>query len=1020
LISLIVVVSIVLIAFSFWIFHLKKEINFRKITEKLLLEKEFYLHDIQKQALIGQWEILADGTVFWSDDMYRLCGMSPKEQPESELFSTILCTSDLLIFQSSIENCFASGEEHYIQCKIQCRKSNKERWIDCRGKVVRDANGVSCKISGFIQDITTRKRAELRENSRSHVLELIMSSELLPVILKAIVQGVEKDNSTMMCSILLLDDTGKHLLSGAGPSLPDFYSEAIHGIEIGVGVGSCGTAAYKNERVIVEDTHNHPYWAPYKTLATEANLRSCWSEPIRSTQGKVLGTFAIYHNEVNTPTDADIELIEQTASLASIAIEKTQANLALKESDEQMQLVLAGADLGFWDWDIVSGNVERNNRWAEMLGYTYQEIKHTTSQWSDFVHPLDRERAWESINDVLEGRSKYHSLEYRMLTKDGDYRWIHDQANVMKRDINGKPLRMSGIHSNITNRKLAEEKLKLAASVFTHARECITITDTAGVIIDVNDTFTTVTGYSREEVIGQNPRFLKSGKQSPEFYEDMWKNLQEEGNWYGEIWNRRKNGQLYAEMKTISAVLDEQGVITHYVALGNDITLIKEHQDQLEHIAHFDTLTNLPNRSLLADRLNQAMAQCNRHKKSLAVVFLDLDGFKHVNDTFGHDVGDELLVELSVRMKEALREGDTLARFGGDELVAVLADLDNVGDSEPVLDRLLLAASTPVTFGNMVINVSASIGFTLYPQDDIDADQLIRHADQAMYVAKASGKNRYHLFDTIKDGAVKVKHESLEGIRKAIDNNQFLLYYQPKVNMKTGKVIGVEALIRWQHPERGLLNPIEFLPIIENNFMSIEIGEWVIDSALTQISQWNKMGLSQPLSISVNIAALQLQQPDFTQKLESQLAAHPDVEPHYLGLEVLETSAIDDVHHVSIIMKNCIELGVKFALDDFGTGYSSLTYLRRLPATLIKIDQSFVRDMLSDVDDLAIVEGVIGLAKLFKREVIAEGVETIEHGTALLEMGCELAQGYGIARPMPASEIPVWINSWKPDVSWKE
>ncbi|MDX2369643.1 MAG: EAL domain-containing protein [Colwellia sp.] len=877
-------------------------------------------------------------------------------------------------------------------------------------------NAMNKKLSETTVSLESMKEIVAEE---THVLELITSDELLPVILEAIVHGVEKNSSAMLCSILLLDETGKYLLSGSAPSLPDFYNKAIHGIEIGMGVGSCGTAAFTNKRVIVEDIQNHPYWTPYKQLASKAGLGACWSEPIRSTQGKVLGTFAIYHHKVNQPTEANIALIEQTASLASIAIEKTQANFALKASDEQMQLVLAGAELGSWDWNIATGKVERNERWATMLGYTHKEIKHTTNQWADFVHPQDRERAWQSINDVLEGRSKSHSLEYRMLTKDGGYRWVHDQANVMQRHDNGKPLRMSGTHSDITNRKLSEEKLKLAASVFLHSREGISITDDTATIIDINDAFTNITGFSREEAIGQNPSFLHSGRQSPEFYTDMWQVLEKKGYWSGEVWNRRKNGELYAVMKTISAVRDEQGITTHYVSLGSDITPLKEHQAQLEHIANYDLLTNLPNRSLLADRLSQAMLQCSRHEQSLAVVFLDLDGFKQVNDTYGHDMGDELLVALSVRMKEALRESDSLARIGGDEFVAVLAELAKVEDCEPVLERLLLAASEPVTVGDIVLNISASIGVTLYPQDNVDADQLMRHADQAMYVAKGSGKNRYHLFDTVQDDAVKVQRESLAAIRTALDNHQFILHYQPKVNMKKGTVVGVEALIRWQHPERGLLNPIEFLPVIENHAMMIEMGEWVIDCALSQISQWQKMGISLPASTSVNIAAIQLQQPDFTQSLIRQLAAHPDVEPRCLELEVLETSALEDVHHVSTIMNECIALGVNFALDDFGTGYSSLTYLRRLPASLIKIDQTFVRDMLNDVDDLAIVEGVIALAKSFKRDVIAEGVETIEHGTALLQLGCELAQGYGIARPMPASDIPAWITDWKPDVYWQ-
>jgi diguanylate cyclase (GGDEF)-like protein len=453
--------------------------------------------------------------------------------------------------------------------------------------------------------------------------------------------------------------------------------------------------------------------------------------------------------------------------------------------------------------------------------------------------------------------------------------------------------------------------------------------------------------------------------------------------------------------------------------INKDFSELNTIKEQLQHQALHDVLTNLPNRVLLADRLSQSMVQSQRHHNLLAVVFLDLDGFKEVNDTYGHDLGDELLIIASLRMKEALREGDSLARIGGDEFVAVLADLTTVEDCEPILDRLLLAASESVKVGNVELNISASIGVTLYPQDNVSADQLMRHADQAMYVAKESGKNRYHLFDKAEGDAIKVQRDNLEDIRTALDNHQFVLYYQPKVNMRTGSVIGAEALIRWEHPERGLLSPLEFLPLIENNSMMIELGEWVIDSALTQISQWQLMKLNIPLSTSVNIAAIQLQQTNFVNRLKTLLADHPDVPPRYLELEVLETSALENVQHVSIIMDACIELGVNFALDDFGTGYSSLTHLRRLPANLIKIDQTFVRDMLIDVDDLAIVEGVIALAKSFKRDVIAEGVETVEHGTSLLKIGCELAQGYGIARPMPASDIPNWINEWKPDASWQ-
>jgi diguanylate cyclase (GGDEF)-like protein/PAS domain S-box-containing protein len=998
-----------------------KNINALKLSEKNLYQSKHQLTNVISGSKIGCWDwYYQTGEYLVNDEWLSILGLSRQDITNHiRHWDKFIHPNDEALIKEMVQKYIQSGKNYVAEFRMK-HADSRWIWIEGSGSVIEydEQNHQPLRLCGIHKDITERKLAELRDKSRTHVLGLLTSGDLLPVILEAIVFGVEQENPNMLCSILLLDEEGKHLTSGAAPSLPDFYSSAINGIEIGAEVGSCGTAAFTNKRVVVEDIQVHPYWSPYIELANKAGLRACWSEPIRSTKGKVLGTFAIYHHEVNRPTTDNIALIEQVASLASIAIEKIQANLALKASDEQMQLVLAGAELGFWDWNIVTGKVDRNERWATMLGYTFKEIALTTKQWADFVHQEDRERVSQSINDVLEGRSKAHSLEYRMLTKTGGYIWIHDQANVMQRHSNGKPLRMSGIYSDVTNRKLAEEKLKLAASVFSHAGESIIITDILGKIIDVNNAFTVTSGYNREEAIGKNPRILKSGRQSTEFYDDMWQALLKEGHWHGELWNRHKNGEVYAEIKTISAVRDEYGITSHYVSLGNDITPMKEHQSQLERIAHYDVLTNLPNRSLLADRLSQAMLQCSRHQQSLAVVFLDLDGFKAVNDTYGHDIGDKLLIELSARMKVALREGDNLARIGGDEFVAVLADLTTVEDCKPVLERLLLAASDPISIDGIVLNISASIGVTIYPQDSVDADLLMRHADQAMYVAKELGKNRYHLFDTTQDDAVKIQRESLEAIRSALDNHQFVLYYQPKVNMRTGNVTGVEALIRWQHPERGLLSPIDFLPVVENNPMSIEMGEWVIDTALTQIRTWQKMVINRPVSISVNIAAIQLQQPDFTQRLTKLLAAHPKVEPRYLELEILETSALDDVHHVSTIMNACKDLGVNFALDDFGTGYSSLTYLRRLPASLIKIDQSFVRDMLHDADDLAIVEGVIALAKSFKRDVIAEGVETIEHGTALLELGCELAQGYGIAKPMTASDIPMWISNWKPDVSW--
>lgn len=720
-----------------------------------------------------------------------------------------------------------------------------------------------------------------------------------------------------------------------------------------------------------------------------------------------------------------VSMINTSSNSIRLAKKLTQEiryrEIVLKDSKFRWKFAIEGSGHGLWDWDIVTGIVLYSKSWKESLGFDEIEIGTGFKEWEKRIHPDDKVYMLELMRSYFDGKiSSFHS-EHRLLCKNGSYKWMHEKAMIVNRDENGRPLRMIGIHTDITERKQFEEQLQLAASVFGSVREGIMITSAKGLIIDVNEAFTHITGYSRNEVIGRNPRFLCSGIQNKAFYRVMWESLLNTYYWCDEVFSLRKNGEIYAAMLTITTVCDQQGQILHYVALFSDITTLKEHKKQLEHIAYYDVLTNLPNRVLFSDRLHQAIKHSERSGQRLAVVFLDLDGFKAINDTHGHDAGDQLLIAVANRMKHTLREGDTLARLGGDEFVAMLLDVEDVEASMPLLNRLLVAAAQTITVSvdefNVDVQVSASIGVTFFPQiDDVDADQLLRQADQAMYQAKLTGKGRFHVFDLELRNNARDHQESINNIHLALSEQEFELYYQPKINMRTGLVIGAEALIRWQHPQKGLLLPFSFLPIIENHPLAIELGEWVIETALTQIDHWYAEGLD--FQVSVNISAIQLQQPDFVQRLKLLLAAHPNYKANSLELEVLETNALDDVLAISQVMESCRELGVNFALDDFGTGYSSLTYLRRLPAGLLKIDQSFVRDMLDDPNDLAIVEGIVSLARSFSRDVIAEGVETAEHGTLLLQLGCELAQGYGIARPMPAHQLHNWSKNWQPDLVW--
>jgi len=630
---------------------------------------------------------------------------------------------------------------------------------------------------------------------------------------------------------------------------------------------------------------------------------------------------------------------------------------------------------------------------------------------------MDKEAADICLASLQEANTNQFSSGHQIkLTLSNEEKWF--ELSVERKTISheGQPIFVV-LSRDITARIKSEEQLRLVSRVFSDTHESVSITNRHGLIIDVNPAYCKATGYSREEIIGKNPSILNSGKQSPEFYKTMWQHINEYGYWQGEVWNRTKGGEIYAGLLSISSLTNEQGVVTHYIGVSTDITQSKKQQEKLNLMAHYDVLTGLPNRALFVDRFHQAIAHSNRTQTQLAVCFLDLDQFKPVNDNYGHDVGDQLLIEVAQRIKACIREEDTVSRQGGDEFALLLNNIESLVQVEQTLERLHESLAQPYGIDDHVHNITLSSGATLYPADNGDIDTLLRHADNAMYQAKQAGRNRYQLFSIEQDQRIIQKHHRLEEIEQALYNDELELYYQPKVNMVTGEVFGAEALIRWIHPEKGLIAPLAFLPIIEGTALEIKVGDWVIEQALKQLEFWHQHGI-QP-EVSVNIASHHLHSEDFVSTLDATLARYPRVDSQCLQLEILESSALGDLNAISQIIKSCQHaLGVKVALDDFGTGYSSLTHLRSLPANTIKIDQSFVRDMLDDPSDYAIIDGVIGLAGAFNREVIAEGVETSEHGVMLMIMGCYQAQGYGIAKPMPAGDFINWLSNYQPNEEW--
>ncbi|MFC5302760.1 EAL and GGDEF domain-containing protein [Azospira restricta] len=640
-----------------------------------------------------------------------------------------------------------------------------------------------------------------------------------------------------------------------------------------------------------------------------------------------------------------------------------------------------------------------------LLGYPVEDW-YRPGFWVEHLHPDDCSWAVDYCASCT-GRLENHDFEYRFIARDGRTVWLRDIVKVVEEG--GAPRWLRGVMVDVTASKRASQR---HASVVESAMDGFVVCGRDGRVREHNRAFCALTGYAADEVLARGFGDFDALPDAAESAAHLARIVGEGGDRFETRW-RRKDGEVI-DVEITATWLSLGDEICAFV---RDITVLKEHDRQLDRIAHYDPLTGVPNRTLLADRMRQALAQARRSGSLLAICYLDLDGFKPINDNFGHDTGDRVLVAVAARLQACLRASDTVARVGGDEFVLLLQGIDDLDECKQALARILGEIARPLAVDGRDIRLSGSLGVALYPKDDADSDTLLRHADQAMYLAKQGGRNRFHLFDPEHDRLARERTERLARIAQALRDGEFVLYYQPQVDMRSGRVAGVEALIRWQHPQRGLLPPADFLSVIEDSELIVEVGDWVIATALAQLDAWQRIGLQ--LRVGVNIAARHLLHAAFAERLQAQLADFPEVAPQALELEILETAALEDIERVSRVIRECRALGVSFSLDDFGTGYSSLAYLKSLPAETVKIDQTFVRDMLVDAEDRAIVEGVIGLARVFRREVIAEGVETAAHGALLLRLGCDMAQGYGIARPMPAADLPVWVGQWRPDPGWR-
>lgn len=574
-------------------------------------------------------------------------------------------------------------------------------------------------------------------------------------------------------------------------------------------------------------------------------------------------------------------------------------------------------------------------------------------------------------------------------------------------DSSGIATGMVMVLNDLTRIRQTEQRLRQSATVFENTADGVIITDADNNIIDVNRAFTEITGYGREEVLGKNPRILRSQCHDKNFYQALWNTLNTTGKWHGEIWNRRKDGSIYPEWLTISNVHEEGGKRTNYVAVFADISAVKRSQEQMEHLAHHDALTGLPNRLLFNDRLSHALNHAQRNRLMLAVTFLDLDRFKNINDSLGHQVGDALLKQVAKVLVRSVRQEDTVARIGGDEFILLLENVHEVKDAMVAAEKLMLALNEPFTLEGQEIHVAASMGISLYPRDGVDASTLLRNADAAMYRAKEGGRNAYQFYtrELTQNAIERVVVEN--SLRRALDQDELTLFYQPQIDLHTGHIIGIEALVRWQHPELGIVSPAKFIPVAEDCGLIHGIGDWVLRTACAQATRWLKKGLNFG-HIAVNVAGRQLQRGGIVNTVRTALNESGLPFP-MLELEVTENFIMREAEHAIHQLEALRELGVVLAIDDFGTGYSSLSYLKRLPINKLKIDQSFVRDIPEDPNDIAISNAVIALGHSLQMTVIAEGVETSEQVQFLKEAGCHEAQGYFYSMPLSSEKMEVFL-----------
>ncbi|MBT9613601.1 MAG: PAS domain S-box protein [Burkholderiales bacterium] len=746
---------------------------------------------------------------------------------------------------------------------------------------------------------------------------------------------------------------------------------------------------------------------PDDRLLAEMGAEAYVGTPLFDTAGAGLGLIVALYRQPITHQAQIVTTLNIFAARAAAEIERLRSDEILRHSEAQYRTIVETTQEGVWQIDAENVTSFVNHKMADMLGYTVETM--VGRSLFDFMDEEGKTIAARNVERRRQGVTEQH--EFKFLCRDGTPLWTQLNTGPLF-DHEGQYAGAIAMVTDITEHRRAEARMRQLSSALEQTADSVLITDMRGIIEYANPAFAQITGYALTEILGQNPRLVKSGQHDAAFYQKLWQTILA-GEIYNEvIINRRKDGRFYYEEKTITPLKDAAGHITHFVSTGKDVSERMHAQQQLTHMAQHDALTELPNRILLLDRLNQAISRARWHKRIVAVLFVDLDRFKTINDTLGHDTGDLLLQQLAARFSACVREGDTVARFGGDEFVILLDDVANEGDIRSLATKVLGALAPTFEIAQQRLYITASIGVSLYPNDGEDASTLLKHADVAMYRAKELGKNTYQFYSADMSARAFERLTLESSLRHALERGELRLFYQPVIDLRNGSICSVEALLRWQHPDFGLVLPNDFIAVLEDTSLIVPAGEWVLATACAQLDAWHQQGWP-ALRLAVNLSPRQFQGGDLMRVLQPALALL-HCPPSQLELEITESMLMQQSGGNLQMLDALHALGVCLAIDDFGTGYSSLSYLRRFPVDTLKIDRSFVRDIPGDPDDSAITTAITVLAQSLKLSVIAEGVENEAQRDFLSQLGCHLMQGYLFSKPLPPEEITHLLETRNP------